>query len=181
MQVEVNHLHRLVEDLFTLASLDSGASILNLAEYTLGEIVEETLTVSNPLADSAQVKLETDIDNPSSKVICDRSRIAQVLLGFVDNALKHTPAGGKITIFAHPNQGKMEVGVTDTGSGIPTHMSERIFDRFYHYSAKKPEKKGTGLGLSIAKEILEAHGSEIKVKSAPGQGSTFSFTLKIPS
>lgn len=180
MQVEVEHLHRLVEDLFTLASLDSGAGVLNLAEHTVGEIIQEVLAVSSPLADSVEVKLQTDIDNLASKIICDQSRIAQVMLGFVDNALKHTGAGGEITIFAHPNQEKIEMGVADTGSGIAPEMINRIFDRFYRYSTKRSERKGAGLGLSIAKEIVEAHGSKVKAKSTPGEGSTFSFTLKIP-
>jgi len=103
-----------------------------------------------------------------------------VLLGFVDNAMKHSPPGSPIVLFAQPDVGGVRVGVRDAGEGIPTGELNKIFERFYRLTVKsEDEKRGAGLGLSIAKEIVEAHGSSIRVESVPHEGSTFSFVLRL--
>ncbi len=179
IDVEINHLHRLVEDLFTLARLDSGISALDIRKNSIAEIIEEVATICHPLAKINKTRLKTKIEGKIQQVICDRDRIIQVLSGFIDNALKHTPAGGAITVFARQNDKFMHIGVTDSGPGIPYDRRQRIFDRFYHRSSTADKKKSTGLGLAIAKEIIEAHGSKINVDSTPSKGATFSFDLKI--
>lgn len=181
MQIEVSRLQRLVEDLFTLTQLDSGISVMELGEYRIDDVIHEVIAVTSPLAASAEVNLKVELPQSLLPVVCDRDRIIQVLIGFVDNALKHTETGGTITVFARPDRRTIQVGVTDTGRGIPPDKVERIFDRFYRYGPSGGEKKSGGLGLSIAQEIVRAHGSKIKVKSILNKGSSFSFNLKISS
>ncbi len=179
MKTQVERLQRLVEDLFTLTQLDSGANVLKMGECRLDEIVNEVIAASSPLASSAEIDLRMELPRSLPLIVCDKDRIIQVLTGLIDNALKYTEPGGSITIFARPKRRTVEVGVSDTGRGIPPDKLERIFDRFYHYGHSEREKKGGGLGLSIAQEIIRAHASEIKVKSVPNKGSTFSFNLKV--
>lgn len=179
MQAEVRRLQRLVEDLFVLAQLDSGIDIMELASYRLDEMLHEVIAVTSPLASSAGVKLTVTMPQSLAPVVCDRDRIIQVLIGFVDNALKYTPNGGSINIFAQPDRRTVQVGVSDTGRGIPPDKIEKVFDRFFRYGSPDGERKGGGLGLSIAQEIVRAHGSRIKVKSILNKGSTFSFNLRV--
>jgi two-component system sensor histidine kinase ResE len=179
MKLEIGRLQRLVEDLFTLTQLDSGISIMELGEYQTDDIIHEVIAVTSPLAASKGVDLRIELPQLLSPVVCDRDRIIQVLIGFVDNALKHTQSGGTITVFARPYRRTIQVGVADTGRGIPPDKVEKIFDRFYRYGPSDGERKSGGLGLSIAQEIVRAHASKIKVKSILNQGSTFSFNLKI--
>lgn len=181
MQVEIERLQRLVEDLFTLAQLDSGISVVELGEHQLDEILHEVVALTSPLATSAGIDLRVEMPQSPLAVVCDRDRIIQVLIGFVDNALKYTPRGGSITLFAHPDRRNVQVGVSDTGRGIPPDKLERIFNRFYRYGQADGQRKGGGLGLSIAQEIVRAHASKIKVKSLLNKGSAFSFNLKLAS
>ena len=175
MDVEVDRLQRLIEDLFTLAQLDSGRLDLKLATNSAAEFVEEVVNLVGPIAASSDVHLRSDIEPSLPNVLCDRDRIVQVLLGFIDNALKHSRPGNSVTVFARRNREAVRVGVADTGPGIPPGDMPRIFERFYRIT---DDKKGAGLGLSIAKEMVEAHGSSIGVESAPGSGTTFYFDLK---
>ncbi len=181
MQREADRLQRLVDDLLTLTQLDSGIDFLHLSEHSINEIVEEVFAVSSPLAASAGVDLKLGSQGDHAVVICDRDRIIQVLLGFVDNALKHTTEGEEIIIFWHVLGKSVQVGVRDTGLGIPPDKVDKIFQRFFRYEAgdDKTKEKGSGLGLAIASELVKAHGSKIEVSSKLNQGSTFSFKLKL--
>lgn len=177
MDVEVDRLQRLIEDLFTLAQLDSGRLDLKLATNPIGEIVTEVVNLVGPIAASSDIGLVADVEPNLPNVVCDRDRLVQVLLGFIDNALKHSSRGGSVTVFARRRGGPIRVGVSDTGPGIRPEEMPRIFERFYRIPDTH-DKKGAGLGLSIAKEIIEAHDSTIGVESAPGEGTTFFFDLK---
>ena len=181
MQKEVDRLQRLIEDLFTLAQLDAGINFLHLSEHPIGDIMKETVAVSSPLAASAGIDLKLDSRENHATVLCDKDRIMQVLLGFIDNAMKFTPKGGEIVIFAHRLDGSVELGVRDTGSGIPAEKTEKIFQRFFRAGSGNGNvsAKGAGLGLSIASEIVKAHGSRIRVISKPREGSTFQFRLRL--
>lgn len=179
MQAEIDRLQRLVGDLFTLAQLDSGRVRLEVMAHRVEELIGDVVAVMGPLADDAGVTLATDVQAPTAEVLCDRDRTVQVLLGFVDNALKHIERGDTVTVWARPEGPRFALGVSDTGPGIPPTKQERIFERFYRAS-DDPEmrRRGTGLGLAIAKEIVEAHASEIRVRSQTGRGAEFSFTLE---
>jgi len=178
MDFEVDRLQRLIEDLFTLAQLDSGRLELQIVANSATEIVEELVQLIEPIAAAADVRVGADIAVDLPEVLCDRDRITQVLLGFFDNALKHSKAGSTVTVFAKREENAVRLGVSDTGSGIRPEEMPRIFQRFYRVT-DAVDKKGAGLGLSIAKEIVEAHGSSIGVESEPGAGATFYFDLKL--
>lgn len=181
MQGEVDRLQRLVDDLLVLTQLDSGINILHLAEHHIDEIIKEVAAIGSPLAASVKINLRPNMQSGEAVVICDKDRVIQVLLGFIDNALKYTPEGGEITIFSQMADHSILVGVRDTGSGIPSDKTDKIFQRFYRDSIgkEKAKSKGSGLGLAIASEIVKAHGGRIKVSSKLNQGSTFSFKLKL--
>ncbi len=113
-------------------------------------------------------------------VCCDSEAVSQILSNLLDNAIKYTPAGGKITVGAKLVGPMVEFFVRDTGAGIPEEDLPRLFERFYRVDkARSRELGGTGLGLSIVKHLVAAHNGGIRVESAVGQGSTFYFTLPV--
>jgi signal transduction histidine kinase len=201
MHVEVDRLQRLVDELFTLAQLDSGRVVLDLAPTDVAGVVADVATIMRPLAVDAGVALETEAAPAGTLALMDRDRVAQVLLGFVDNSLKHTPRGGKVTVFAfvgdgveggdahthagagegaaHAEPDAVTLGVRDDGPGIGPDALPHVFERLFRGETPAGASKGTGLGLSIAREIVEAHGSSVEVVSAPGAGATFSFRLPL--
>lgn len=173
MRAVVTRLQHLLDDLFTLAQIDVGRIELSLEKEQAADIVSEVGAVAEPLAAVAGLELITESVSDLGLVLCDRNRIVEVLVGFVDNALKHTGKGGIVTIFARKSSGGVSFGVSDTGAGIERDVLPRIFDRFF----TERSSRGSGLGLSIAREIIEAHESRISVDSAPRLGTTFSFEL----
>jgi two-component system sensor histidine kinase BaeS len=120
------------------------------------------------------------VDPPAEEMFVDAdiSLIQRVLENLVGNALRHTPAQGSVTISARPSAQRVGIAVADTGCGIPDDALPHIFDRFYRGDNETEAASGSaGLGLAIAKRILEPHGSEIRVTSAPRQGTRFEFEL----
>src|SRR5262249_4192078 len=109
------------------------------------------------------------------EVLADPERVALVLSNLVSNAVRHTPAGGQITLRARPTNGWVRFEVSDTGAGIAAEYQTHLFEKFFRVPGTSAD--GAGLGLFIAKEIVEGHGGEIGVKSEEGRGSTFWFTL----
>jgi signal transduction histidine kinase len=142
----------------------------------------------SPQARKSSVELQLDVGALPS-LSGDNDRLAQVFTNLVDNALKHTSQGGRVTVTAKevisPPAGKkekavprIEVSVADTGSGIPPEDLSRIFERFYQVDKSRRRKdRGAGLGLAIAKEIVQAHGGQIKAESVVGVGTKFTVTL----
>ena len=179
MRVEANRLQRLVDNLFTLAQVDSGRLQLQVKPEPADEIAWVVSTAMRPLANDAGVALQADIAAGDLTVMADRDHITQVLLGFVDNAIKHSEAGDIVTVSVTPDgDGKLRLCVADSGSGIPADVLPHIFDRFYtQRNAATGQRRGSGLGLAIAAEIVEAHGSRIDVESEPGKGACFCFQL----
>ena len=109
----------------------------------------------------------------------DRERLKQVLVNLIDNAIKYTDSGGTVEVGVEEEGSRCAIWVRDTGPGIAEEHQSRIFERFYRVDRDRSrEVGGTGLGLAIVKHIVEAHGGTIRVTSAPGKGSTFTFTLK---
>ncbi|TLM75787.1 MAG: HAMP domain-containing protein [Actinobacteria bacterium] len=176
MSQEVERLGRLVADLLTLAQLEGGSLRLAREPVPVVEMLEELATVMQPLADRRGVALAVESPDGPLEADCDRDRIMQVLLGFVDNAVKHSATGETVTMSAALAAGRVRLSVTDRGPGIDPDAVPHLFDRFYRADQSRATR-GTGLGLAIAKEIVEAHGSAITVTSSRGDGSTFSFDL----
>jgi signal transduction histidine kinase len=128
------------------------------------------------LAERAGVVLAVDLPDGDVRLMGDRDRVVQVLLSFTDNALKHSPEGSHISLRAYRADDTVMLEVSDHGDGIAPDELSRVFERFYRSDSARTGS-GAGLGLAIAKEIVEAHGSTIVVRSTPGEGTTFGFAL----
>jgi signal transduction histidine kinase len=194
---EANRMARLVAELLELARIESGQVAMARSPLDMAALLRECAEALALQAETARVDWVVEIPN-LPPLIGDRDRLAQVFTNLLDNALKHTPAGGKVQLMARSTSGSsvvrrwpgfgtqspglewIEVGVTDSGPGIPPEDLSRIFERFYQVDKSRARKKGgAGLGLAIAKEIVEAHGGAIKAESVVGLGSRFTVTLPV--
>jgi signal transduction histidine kinase len=175
-------LTRLVDDLQQLELADAGQLKLVRQEADLGEVVEQAVIASRPAAASKSISVTTEVAPDLPPVEADRERVGQVLRNLLDNAIRHTPEGGSITVAARNDGDEVEMNVRDTGAGIPPEHMPNIFERFYRADSSRTRSTGgAGLGLSIARQLVELHGGRIWVDSTPGAGSSFYFTLpKVP-
>ena len=178
---EIKLLTQLVEDLGLLALAEAGQLTLERQATNLGDLLQDAQVNFGPQADDRGVTLALDLPSGLPKVMADRRRIAQVIGNLVINALRHTPAGGCVTLSASEAQGGMiEIAVADTGAGIPSEDLPYIFERFWRGEKSRSRTGGgTGLGLTIARQLVQVHGGKIGVESTLGQGSRFWFTLPI--
>src|SRR5881396_3548395 len=177
---EINRMTELVEALLTLARADEGTAPLHREAVDLRAIVHETGETGELLAEEAGVKME--VATPAEPVIVpvDASRIRQLILNLLTNAVKYTPAGGSVRLQLGPADGRVTLSVADSGVGIAPGDLPHIFDRFWRADSARTrtgERSGVGLGLAICKWIAEAHGGTIDVQSRPGRGTTFTVTL----
>jgi len=173
------HLLALINDVLDLSKIEAGQLTLSLGDYSLKEVVQTVATAVEPLAAEKQLALRVTLapDLPVGRG--DDRRLSQVLLNLVGNAVKFTDAG-EVRVAARVLDGAFVVSVSDTGPGIAPEDQQRIFEEFQQADTSNTRKKGgTGLGLSIAKRIIELHGGRIRVESAPGKGSTFSFSVPV--
>ncbi len=200
---EAARMSRLVEDLLDLARIDSGQVVMRKTPLDLSQILSSTVERLLPQAVKKDVKLATDWDR-LPQIVGDGDRLAQVFTNFLDNAVKHTPSGGRVAIKGTIAKGLprlrrmqaglalrdatttrsergdfVEVNISDTGPGIPPDDLARIFERFYQVDKSRKRGRGTGLGLSIAKEIIEAHGGYVRAESIPEVGTKFTVFLPI--
>jgi PAS domain S-box-containing protein len=168
--------NRLIQDLLDVASIERGQLSLQLREQDPAQMVLQALHMFEVEAQEHGIALTASVPTNLPLVKADNGRVIQVLSNLLRNAIKFTPQGGGITVSAEARDSKLILSVRDTGTGIAGAHLPRIFDRYWQ-SADGSRARGTGLGLSIAKGIVEAHGGTIWVDSAPGEGSTFSFSL----
>ena len=176
---ETGRMAMLIDELLTLASADTGTLQLDVGPVNAAEIATQVHDAMAPLAwRERHIQLLCNTDGAPS-VMADRSRLAQVLMNLVRNAITHTPEGGLVAIEVKPLEaGPVEVSVSDTGPGISPEDTEKIFERFYRTDASRSRATGGfGLGLAIAREMVDAMGGRISVDSTPGQGSRFSVIL----
>jgi signal transduction histidine kinase len=175
---ESERLKHLVEDLLDLARLDAGQAALQRAPVDLGAVIGGVIERLSLPADERQVRLSPDLTGLPT-IVGDGDRLAQVFTNLIDNALRHSPAGGEVVVRGHPRGSWLTVTVEDQGPGIPPGELSRIFERFYQVDKARSggPGRGTGLGLAISKEIVEAHGGRLLAESATGVGSRFSVQL----
>ena len=174
------HLNRLVDDLRLLADTEARELRLEIEATDLGEIAERVATSFKPRAEAGSVQLETEIAETLPTLYVDRLRMEQVLTNLVENAVRHTPSGGSVTVAASRMGDLVRVEVTDTGVGIPPDALPHVFDRLYRADASRERTTGgSGLGLTIARQLVEAHGGAIWAESEEGSGSRFGFDLPI--
>ena len=177
IQREAERMTELTESLLTLARADSGAE-LPLARTDLNEIVQEVVHRSEPVAIAKGIAVKASTTQGPAVAAANESAIRRLLLTLIENALKHTPNGGTITVSAIPNQDGVVLAVQDTGEGIQPDAIPHIFERFFRADTARSSGSGVGLGLSIAQAIAHAHGSQIAVESKPGAGARFALLLR---
>ena len=177
---EVDRMTHIVQDLLTLSRLDSGRAELKMARFSLREALDSVCRAVELEARRRGHTLVRSYGETLPMVTGDRSRLEQVMMNVVGNAIKYTPDGGTITVDAGLRGRRAWIEVSDTGIGIPEQDRERIFDRFYRVDkARSRESGGTGLGLSIAREIVLRHHGSIALTDHEGPGTTVRIVLPI--
>ncbi len=177
-EIETDRLIRLINDLLDLTKIEARKLPLNPQWEDITELVESTFQGLQGLAETSLVSLE--LKNPTAiEAYVDKDRIHQVLTNLLSNAIKYSPEGGRVSVQMDVSpQEELIISVTDQGQGIAPEDQDLIFQKFRQATGpKNPLVKGTGLGLAIARALVEEHQGEIGVKSGPGQGSSFFFTL----
>jgi two-component system, OmpR family, phosphate regulon sensor histidine kinase PhoR len=181
LQIIQNHADRLsnlVRDLLTLSELESGEVSMQVKKVQLEGAVKHALMLVEQRGEEKGITMECVGITGDTCVAADRMRLEQVLINLLDNAVKYSVEGGKVTVRAAGEGAMVRISVHDSGIGIPQKDLPRLFERFYRVDeARSRDAGGTGLGLSIVKHIVQAHGGSISVGSTTGVGSVFSFTL----
>jgi len=200
IEIEVDALTQMVEELLELSRIESGRMPLRLRPTSVADVVLPPVERLTPQAERAELTLSVDLPEDLPLVLTEQERMQQVVTNIVHNAIKFTPADGRILVSGRTlevededqavsdlyglESGAIPAGewvvlsVQDTGIGIPAEDLDRIFERFYKIDRAR-SGGGTGLGLAIAKHIVQAHGGQIWAESREGQGSTFYFTLPV--
>ncbi len=175
----VDHLGLIIQDLLLISEMEEEGPRLVLGPLDVRKAVRRALdqTVSGK---SGRAEVTVDLPDDLPMALADETRIVQVLTNLLSNALKFTPADGRVRVSAEVKSTTVEVSVQDTGRGIPPEDLPHVFERFYQVADPNgPSRKGTGLGLNIVKAIVESHGGEVRAVSTLTSGSTFCFTLPI--
>lgn len=174
MGEETDRMIALVEDLLDLARLESGKLELRLGEVDACELCRQAVQAQRARAQSAEVTLVCSTPDEKLVIAADRDKLYQVVTNLLDNALRHTPAQGTVTLRAAREDDSIAIEVVDTGTGIPSSALPHIYERFFVVDpARTRGHSGTGIGLAIVKHIIEAHGGTIVARSELGAGSTF--------
>ncbi len=170
-------MHRLIDDILELSSIESGGISIQPKLISLANPVKEVFTSLSNKAAEFKVDLVSEI-SPETQVFADVVRLEQMLTNLIDNAVKFNREGGSVTVSYRQNGTTDLISVSDTGEGISNEHLQRIFERFYRTDrARSREIGGTGLGLAIVKHLAKLHGGEISVSSTIGKGSTFYIEL----
>jgi signal transduction histidine kinase len=179
---EAGRLEQLVNDLRILSLADAGELPLNPQSVSLQKLLQDLAALYQYQMQKKNITLQVDITPPLPELTIDPARMTQVFTNILDNALRHTPEGGRVTLAAQTSKSGVELSVRDSGPGLPAEDLERIFDRFYRADASRTRGDGgSGLGLAIAKSIVQAHGGQIRAESATGNGLMIVITVPEPS
>lgn len=177
-QRDVRSLSSLIDDLFQMAQLDAGGFPLNQADASLSDLVSDTLESFTQIAKQQGITLEGNVDPDVDPVRMDTQAIGRVLNNLIGNALRHTPAHGRVSVWVRRTGKRAEVTVSDTGEGIRAEDLPHVFERFYRGEKSRNRiTGGAGLGLAIARGIVQAHGGGIRVESEIGKGTQFTFYI----
>ncbi|MCB9189228.1 MAG: sensor histidine kinase [Flavobacteriales bacterium] len=176
----VDRMTNILEDLDTITKIESERVKINKKNIDMKDLAEEILESFEIKAKEKKIKLKLDSnDLDTVMVFCDRDKIGQVLTNLINNALNYGNEGGYVKVRFFDFEDHYLIEVADNGIGIEENHLPRLFERFYRVDKSRSRHDGgTGLGLAIVKHIIEAHGQMISVRSTPGEGSTFSFTLQ---
>jgi signal transduction histidine kinase len=178
-----DRLHDLVNDLLDISRIETGKTKLDLRPLDIIQIVDQLISEhvhGLSQAEQKNLRITTDMSSSLPLVNSDQAAVIQILTNLLDNAFNYTPDGGEIQIKAEPHHKYVYISVKDTGIGISPENQAKIFDRFFRAEDQMVQKvRGTGLGLAIVRALVEMHGGELTVDSAPMMGSTFTFNLPI--
>jgi signal transduction histidine kinase len=175
-----DELAQFVNDLLDISRIESGRATMTKSAQDLKHIIEESADLLSILCKEKQIELLLDTPVGLAPVYVDYNQIKRIFINLINNALKFTPAQGKIRVQCRQLNNAIQVDIQDTGCGIPEDSLEKIFEEFFRIdNSINQQVKGTGLGLALVKNIVEAHLGKIWVKSKLGEGSTFSFTLPL--
>jgi heavy metal sensor kinase len=178
---EIDRMSRIIEDLLILAKSDSGRKSLEIKELSLSDLLQELYLQAKTLGEPKKIRILLSLNVAEEiRIQGDELRLRQLFLNLIANAVKYTPAGGRVEITLATRGDQAVVSVVDTGIGIPAEHLAHIFDRFYRIDkARNREDGGTGLGLAIVQSLAQAHDGRVLVTSMPGEGSTFTVYLPI--
>ena len=180
MERHSDRLYALVEDVLSLARLESPEAEIDLSEINLAEFLQEILRDWEKRLEAKQLKSHLDVPLDLPKLEADESRLQEIIYNLLDNAVKYSQSAGVITLRAAVESDRVRISVSDEGIGIPESDLPRIFERFYRADkARSRELGGTGLGLSIVKHIAQLHGGTAEAQSEPGKGTTISVVLPL--
>jgi signal transduction histidine kinase len=175
IRTHVGVLSDLIDDLFELSRIEAGDISWSLRQVEMEELIGETVAAMRAPAEERGVRLATELPPGQVRAEADAEKIQRVLFNLIQNAIRHTPADGSVTVRARTHGGDVEVEVADDGEGIPAGDGERVFEAFYRGDASRGEE-GAGLGLAISRAIVEAHGGRIWLEDAT-PGTRVRFTL----
>jgi two-component system phosphate regulon sensor histidine kinase PhoR len=179
MERHSNRLEQLVEDLLSLARLESGNPDLQVGDVDLSSFFREMIRDWEKKLTSKHLNIMLDVPPEFLPIRVDRTRLQEALYNLLDNAVKYSREGGEIRLSARQRDGEIELTVSDDGIGIAREDLPRIFERFYRADkARSPDKvRGTGLGLAIVKHVVQLHGGRVEADSEPGKGTTIRVLL----
>jgi signal transduction histidine kinase len=175
LESSITQMQRIISDLLDLAAIDAGKLSVELEPGDVRSPMEEAVENSRSVGAEKSIVLEAVVGPEPLLTLFDRDRIGQVLENLIHNALKFTPAGGRISVEGRRTGQFVEISVRDTGPGLQPEEISVIFDRFRQ--VEKRGRRALGLGLYICRSIVESHGGRIRAESVPGEGSVFLFTL----
>jgi signal transduction histidine kinase len=172
----VNKLERLVKDLLDVSKIQSGQLQLELKEFNIDKLLDETISAAQIISGTHQIERKDHSDN--KMIYGDRQRIEQVLLNLLSNAIKYSPGENKVVVDSEKTENELIIKIRDYGIGVPAEEQTNIFERFYRTKGISIHISGFGLGLYISRDIIDRHNGKIWVESAD-KGSTFCFSLPL--
>lgn len=177
---QAQRLNRLVEDLMTISKIELGEIHFRFEDVLLPDVIASVLPLVEAKAQAKKIRIENLLPEKTQPVSADRDRLSQVFVNVLDNAIKFTPEGGRVTLGAEEKEGYVVVTIEDTGAGIPREEIQRLGERFYRVDkTRSRELGGTGLGLSIVKHLMLAHGGKMEIESQLGRGTTVSLCFPL--
>ena len=176
MRGDVDRINGLVNDLLELSRMESGQFRIEAEPISLAPVIQGVKQQFGEAAASRDVEIIASLSEDLPLVMADSEKLTQIFVNLVENALKFTPADGRISIHAQPGEDCVRVVLKDTGIGVAPQHLPHLFERFYKVNRSRRDS-GTGLGLSIVKQLVEAHGGQITVESQEGEGCAFTFTV----
>ncbi len=181
IRANAERMRSIVDDLLDLSRIESGGWRPMPEPVAMNAMAEEVVETARREARANDKSFVIDIDADAATIVADRTALQQILVNLVSNAVRHTPAGGTITVFTRPEPGAIVLGVRDTGAGIAAEHLPRIFERFYRVdTARSREGGGTGLGLSIVRHLVESHSGHVSADSELGSGTTITAHFPYP-